>query len=71
MAYRRKHKMSRFTRSQKAHERLWQKHNRYSDDRSRKLLNYHAECIRMQNKKGAVLTRKERKTVYNSAMIWG
>ena len=71
MANKRKYKTSRFQRSQKAHERLWQKHDRFSDERHRKLLNYHAECIRIQKSKGKVLTLKERRDVYNSAMRWG
>ena len=63
--------MNKFDRSQAAHKRLWKKHDKSSSVKSRKLLNYHAECLNIQRKKGAVLSKKQRSTIFKDVMRWG
>ena len=65
MAYRRK-RLSRFEKSQRAHERLVNFHEkRWNSDLSRRLHSYHVEVYNTQNRRGTILSRKERKKIYS------
>lgn len=53
--------LSKLERSQKAHERLrW----KYSSLHKKHI--YHLDCIRKQNRENRVLTKEERKKIWNS-----
>ena len=63
---RRKTKLSRFERSQRAHERLANFHEGRGDSGlSRRLHSYHVEVYHKQNRRGSILSKKERKEIYN------
>ena len=58
---------SKFDRSLAAHERLFEKHRKNrSNDRSRRLMNYHANVHDKQLAIGRVLSFKERREIYRS-----
>lgn len=63
--------MTKLERSQAAHNRLWIKHKASNSDKSRKLLNYHAECFNAQRVKGSVLKKRERRIIFKNCMRWG
>ena len=55
---------TRFSQSQKAHVRLWRK---TFGGKGNDALNhsYHAKAISNQSKKGRILTKKEKKSIYS------
>ena len=58
-------KFSRYDRSQRAHERLANFHEKHWESpKSRRLHSYHVEVYHTQNRRGSVLSRKERNKIY-------
>ena len=53
-----------FNRSQSAHKRLNLKHS-FGNDRNELKGNYHADVYNEQKRLGRVLTKKERKSIFN------
>lgn len=58
-------RLSRFDKSQRAHERLIDYHLRNKGTKSSRLHGYHVEVYNTQKGCGTILSRKERKKIYN------
>ena len=66
MAYKKKaRKMSKFERSQAAHERLVEKHEKNQEsEKSRRLMSYHVDVYNTQLSRGRILSREEKRAKY-------
>ena len=59
-------KTTKFIRSQRAHERLVEYHEKNEKNkRSRSLRNYHVNVFNEQQIQGVILSKKKRKELYN------
>lgn len=56
---------TRFSQSQKAHVRLWRKTFGKKSKNDSLNHSYHAKAISDQSKKGRILTKKEKKSIYS------